>query len=77
MEITVNTRTVFRFPTGLIANRFSAGLVRRKLKKEGIRLTRKQTSLLLKALRRYKKDHAEWNLVEIDSQDGETVRIRI
>ena len=77
MKITINTRTVFLFPTGLIANRFTAGIVRRKLKKEGIRLTRKQTSLLIKEITRYKKNHTDWNLVEVDNKNGDTVKVKI
>ena len=58
-------------------NRFTLGIIRRKLKKEGIRLTRNQTLLFIKAIRRYKKSHADWNLVEVDSKNGDTVTVRI
>ena len=77
MKITVNSRTYFRFPTALIINRFTAGIIRRKLKKEGITLPLKQTLLLIKELKRYKKNHTEWNLVEIEDQNGNTVQIKI
>lgn len=77
MKITVNTRTVFIFPTGLIANRFTAGMIRRKLKKEGIRLTKKQIWLFIKEIRRYKKNHTDWNLVEVEDKNGDTVRLKI
>ena len=77
MKISVNTRTVFRFPTGLMANGLTAGIIRRKLKKAGILLSRKQTARLIKTLRQYKKTHADWNLVEVDSQNGDTVRIKM
>ena len=77
MKITINTRTVFLFPTGLIANRFTAGIIRRKLKKEGVRLTRKQTSIFIKEIRRYKKNYADWNLVEVDCKNGDKIRVKI
>ena len=77
MKITINTRTVFLFPTGLIANRFTAGIIRRKLKKEGVRLTRKQTSIFIKEIRRHKKNHADWNLVEVDCKNGDKIRVKI
>lgn len=77
MKITVNTRTVFRFPTGLIANDLTAGFIRRKLKKEGIILTRKQTARLIKGLKEYKKTHPHWNLVEVDSQNGDTIKVKL
>ena len=77
MTITINTRTVFRFPTKLIVNRFTVVAIRRKLKKEGIWLTRKQTLLLIKEIRRYKKSHAGWNLVEIDEKNGDSIKVQI
>ena len=77
MKITVNTRTVFRFPTGLIANGLTAGIIRRKLKKEGITLTRKQTTQLVKGLKQYKKTHPHWNLVEVDFHNGDTVKVKL
>jgi hypothetical protein len=77
MKITANTRTVFRFPTGLIANGLTAGIIRRKLKKEGIILTGKQTARLIKELKRYKKTHPDWNLVEVDSPTGDTVKVKL
>ena len=77
MRITINTRTVFLIPTRLVANHIVAGIIRKKLKKQGIILTRKQTSLFLKEFRKYKKSHADWNIVEIYSDDGDTVNIKI
>lgn len=77
MKITVNTRTVFRFPTCLTLNRLTAWIIRRKLKKEGIQLTGKQTARMLKELKRYKKNHADWNLVEVNSKNGNTVKVRL
>ncbi len=77
MKITINTRTVFLFPTGLIANRFTAGMIRRKLKKAGVSLTRKQTSLFIKEIRQYKKKYADRNLAEVDSKNGDTVKVKL
>lgn len=77
MRITVNDRTVFRFPTALAINGLTAGLIRRRLKKEGVRLTGKQIRLSIRALRRFKKQHDTWNLVELDSGGGDAVRIRL
>lgn len=77
MKVSLNSRTVFFFPTGCIVNRFTAGLIRRRLKKEGVRLTKGQTVRLIKALRQYKADHAEWNLVEVACKSGDTVTVKI
>ena len=80
MKIAINsgdTKFVFRFPTGLVFNRLTAGIVCRKLKKEGINLTRKQTVLFIKELKRYKKTHRDWNLVEVSENDTNSVIIKI
>ena len=66
-----------RFPTGLILNRLTAGIVRKELEKEGILLTRKQTILFIKELKRYKKKHRDWNLVEVEGSDEDSVIIKI
>ena len=70
-------KLTLRLPTGLILNRLTAGIVCRKLKKEGIHLTRKQTVLFIKELKRYKKKHRDWNLVEISENDTNSVIIKI
>lgn len=77
MKITVNNRTVFRFPTGLAVNRLTVGIMRGQLKKHGLSLTRKQTVLFVKELKRYKKHHPDWNLVECSEKDGDTVIVKI
>jgi hypothetical protein len=77
MKITINSRTVFTFPTSLIANRITSGFIRKKAKEMNIILTRKQAVELVKQLNRYRKTHRDWNLVEIDCQNGNSVRIKI
>ena len=77
MRIEINNRTAILAPTGLVANRFTVGMFRRKLKKEGVYLTRKQLLLCLKECKRYKKEHPEWNLIEVCSKDGDTVKVKI
>ena len=77
MKITANTRTVFCFPTGLIANGLTTGIIRGQLKKEGIILTGKQTARLIKELKQYKETHPDWNLVEVDKSNGDTVKIKL
>ena len=45
------TKLTLHFPTALVLNRLTAGIVRKSLKKQGVRLTRKQTVLFIKELR--------------------------
>ena len=77
MKITINDSTVFRFPTWLVVNRLTAGIIRGQLKKRGFRLTRKQTGLFIKELKQYKKRHPEWILVETTEKDGDSVTVKI
>lgn len=65
------------FPTWLAFNRFTAGFIRRMLKREGISLTRKQILLLIKEIKPYRKSHAGWNLVEANDKNGGTVTVKI
>ena len=76
MKITVNNRTAVLAPTGLVINRLTAHIFLRRLKKEGVHMTRKQLLLCLKEFKRYKKEHPEWNLIEVCSKDGNTVNIK-
>ena len=77
MKVTVNSRTVFRFPTALILNGFVAYFVCKKLKKYGVNLRQKQALVLFKEMRNYGKKHKNWNLVEFYDKDGDIVITRI
>lgn len=80
MKISIKSddlKLTLRLPTGLILNRLTAGIVCRKLKKEGIYLTRKQTVLFIKELKKYKKKHRDWNLVEVSENDTNSIVIKI
>ena len=72
-----NTKFTLCLPTSLALNRCTAGMVRRELEKEGIHLTRKQTVLFIKELKRYKKTHRDWNLVEVEGSDEDSVIVKI
>ena len=77
MKIKINNRTVVLVPTGLVINRFTSLFFRRRLKKEGIYVTRKQLLLCMKEFRRYKKEHPDWNLIEVCPKEGDTVNIKM
>lgn len=80
MKISIKSdklKMVLRFPTGLVINRFTAGIIRKSLKKKGIHLSRKQTVLFIKELKRYKKKHRDWNLVEVTESGTNSVIIKI
>ena len=71
------TKLTLCFPTGLVLNRFTAGFGSRMLKKEGIHLTRRQTVLFIKELKKYRRHHRDWNLVEVTENDKNSVIIKI
>ena len=58
-----------RFPTPLALKILS--------KKGGVSLTRKQAVLFAGELRKFKKRHKDWKLVEVISADGESVEITL
>jgi len=80
MRVTKNARVVFRFPTCLIANFITAGIIRRSLRKKGVSLSRKQTRAVIKEFKRYKRSHKDWNLVEVFTPSGsltDTVEVKL
>lgn len=76
MRIKINSHTVFLFPTGVIANRFTAGIISMMLEKEGVHLTKRQIKLFIKEIKRFKNKHPEWNLIEICDDDKDTIEVK-
>ena len=64
-------------PTGLILNRPMAAAIAKGARDKGMPLTGKQLNVLFKAIKRYRKEHKDWVLVEVDSKSGETVFIKM
>ena len=77
MIIKKNNRTVFLFPTRFILNNFTAGIIRRKLKKDGINLTKKQILPIIKEIKRYKKRNSNWIFAQINEKNGNTITWKI
>ena len=80
MKISIKSdksKMVLRFPTGLVINRLTAGIIRKSLKNKGIHLSREQTVLFIKELKNYKKTHRDWNLVEITENDKNSIIIKV
>ena len=75
MKMTVNQHTIFILPTRLLVNRLTAGIIRKKMEREGLTLTTEQLLLFTKELKRYKKNHPQFCLMEATSPDGKTIRI--
>ena len=81
MRITVNDgngkNIRLCLPSRLVLNRLSAALISAELKRKNINVSGKQLHILFRAVKVYKAAHPEWKLLEVHSNDGETVEITI
>ena len=66
-----------QLPTGLLLNGLTTPALAKTIKQYGINLSIKDTRLLIRAAKRYKKEHPDWKLVEVYSAKGERVEIRL
>ncbi|MBQ7363044.1 MAG: hypothetical protein IJW48_01195 [Clostridia bacterium] len=65
------------FPTWLILNRFGARITWQVLKKHEVHITSRQLRRLVRAMKKCKKTHPGWRLVEVSEHDGGRVVIDI
>lgn len=66
-----------QLPTGLLLNRLTAGIVARKLRKQGMQISGKSVYAFAKAVRTYRKEHPQWQLVEVQSANGEQIQVNL
>ena len=64
-------------PTGLIFNRLTALRVPVWLRQCGITVTYSQICRLLRCLHAYRRCHRDWILAEIETADGDHIKIRL
>lgn len=64
-------------PSGLVLNRLVAGFAPRYLKEYGLDITKEQAILFVKALNQYRRKHPDWVLAEVQSSDGEYVKVKL
>ena len=64
-------------PPGLVLNRFIAGFAPQYLKEYGIEITKEQAVVFVKALNQYRHKHPEWVLAEVQSSNGEYVKVKL
>ena len=81
IKITSNGKTTsLPFPTSLILNPISFIFTRGDIKIDNVGISglkAKDVSKILKVIKRYKKENPEWNLVEIESANGDGVIIKL
>ena len=64
-------------PSGLFLSRPFAAAIARGARDKGVPLTGKQLNVLFKAIKRYRKEHKDWVLLEVDSKSGEKAFIKL
>ena len=66
-------------PTSLILNRVSILVLQQICKKQNVELplSKKQLIDFMKVVRKYKRRHLNWKLMEVESVDGERVEISL
>ena len=66
-----------RFPIGLVLNGFTACFVPMAMKGSKVKLTRRQAVRLFREIKRCKKRFPDLKIVEVESEDGEYIEIRL
>lgn len=75
---TTNDKNIhITLPTGLILNRLTALIAAKAAQKNGVMVTYEQIYSLLTALKDFKRINGDWTLVEVESADGNYVKITI
>ena len=77
MQIKVTNAIDLRLPTVLALNGLTAALFAPKLRQQGHDISAAQLGAFFRAVRRYRREHPEWDLVEVLSEGEEAVRIRL
>lgn len=80
MRITVRSgdfKLRIPIPTGLVLNDLTAGLVPKIMEQNGMTITTKQARKLIRAMKKYKRRHRDWTLVEVQSSRGDYVEIKL
>ncbi len=64
-------------PSALILNSFAASFLPRFLKSEGVNITSRQARHMVKSLKKFKRRHKDWTLVEVQEKDGDRIKIKL
>ena len=64
-------------PSGLVFNPLTACFAPKFLKEQGVEITRAQAIAFVKELNRYRRKHPKWVLMEVESADGDYVKIKL
>lgn len=71
------TKLIIPVPAALAFNRFTACLLSKGLRRNGVDVTAAQAVRLMDAINRYRRTHPEWCLAEVRSAGGEMVMVKL
>lgn len=80
MRITVRSEEAnlrIPIPTALIFNDLTAAIAPRFMSQYGLNITGRQARKLVRAMKKFKRRHRDWILVEVQSADGDYVEIKL
>lgn len=81
MKIFVNskdgTNSIFSLPSGLLLNSAMAAISTKYLKQYGINISKRQAYTFVKELNRFRRKHRDWVFVEVQSANGDYVKIKL
>lgn len=80
MKITVRSEDVnlcIPFPSALIFNDLTAAFAPKVMEQNGVTITAKQARKFIRAMRKFKRRHRDWTLVEVESAGGDYVEIKL
>jgi len=66
-----------RLPSRLALNGLSAALLSKALNNQNIVIAAKQLRILFRAIKKYKRKHPKWKLIEVHDHDGDSVEITL
>jgi len=66
-----------RLPNALFTNRFAAAAIAKAAAAYGAPISQQRLYRLLQAVPRFRRTHPKWNLVEVDTANGEHIRITL
>ena len=64
-------------PTGLLCNRLTVGFAAKMMEQNGMHATPEQMVRFFRAVRRYKRKHPDWVMVEVESSNGDYVYVKL
>ena len=69
-------RLLIPIPIGLFCNRLTVGIAAKAMEQNGITATPAQMMKLFRTIRRCKRKHPDWVMVEVQSSNGDYIYVK-